>query len=55
MEKNLMIMGIFVVLGIVGIAIFQTNVLGSGFIAGTGYILSVISVIIGVIVGMILK
>jgi len=55
MEKNLIIMGIFVVLGIVGILVFQTNILGSGFTAGIGYILSVFSIIIGVIVGMILK
>ncbi len=55
MEKNLIIMSIFVVLGIVGIAIFQTNVLGSGFIAGTGYILATLSIIIGVIVGIIYK
>ena len=55
MEKNLMIMGIFVVLGIAGIVIFQTNVLGSGFIAGTGYILATLSILIGVIVGMIYK
>jgi len=55
MEKNLIIMGIFVVLGIVGILVFQTSILGSGFVAGAGYLLAVFSVIIGVIAGIILK
>lgn len=55
MEKKLIIMGVFIILGIVGIALFQTNVLSSGFIAGFGYVLAVMSVIIGIAIAMILK
>ncbi len=55
MEKKLIIMGVFIILGIVGIALFQTNVLSSGVIAGFGYVLAVMSVIIGIAIGMILK
>jgi uncharacterized membrane protein (DUF485 family) len=55
MEKKLILMSIFVVLGIVGIAIFQTNVLANGFLAGFGYILGVASVIIGIVIGAIYK
>ena len=55
MDKKLIIMGIFTILGIVGIALFQTNVLSSGFIAGFGYVLAVMSVIIGIAIAMILK
>ncbi|HOI76299.1 MAG TPA: hypothetical protein PLI06_01625 [Methanofastidiosum sp.] len=55
MEKKLMIMSIFVILGILGIAVFQTNILSNGFLAGLGYVIGVISVIIGVAIGMILK
>ena len=55
MDKKLIIMSVFIILGIVGIALFQTNVLSSGFIAGFGYVLAVMSVIIGIAIAMILK
>jgi len=55
MEKKSIIISVFIILSIVGIALFQTNVLSSGFIAGFGYVLAVMSVIIGIAIAMILK
>jgi len=55
MEKKLIIMSVFTVLSIVGIALLQTNVMSNGFIAGFGYVLAIISVIVGIAIGMILK
>ncbi|MFA7689799.1 MAG: hypothetical protein WCY18_01735 [Methanofastidiosum sp.] len=55
MEKKVLIMSIFAVLGMVGIALYQTNILANGFIAGFGYVLGVLSVIIGIIIGAISK
>ena len=55
MEKKSIIISVFIILSIVGIALFQTNVLSSGFIAGFGYVLAIMSVIVGIIIGMILK
>lgn len=55
MDKKSIIMGVFIILGIVGIALFQTNVSTNSFISGFGYVLAVLSVIIGIAIGMILK
>ncbi|HQF89401.1 MAG TPA: hypothetical protein PLU96_07985 [Methanofastidiosum sp.] len=55
MEKKSIIISVFIILSIVGIALFQTNVLTNSFISGFGYVLAVLSVVIGIFIGMILK
>jgi len=55
MEKKLMILVILTVIGIAGIVLFQTNVVRSAFLAGFGYVLSVLSILVAVIVAMINK
>jgi len=55
MDKKSIIMGVFIVLGIVGIVLFQTNIMSRGFMAGIGYVFAVLSVIVGIAIGMIFK
>lgn len=55
MEKNILILIIIALVGIVGIGLLQANVLGSGFVAGIGYLLATLSIIVGIAMGMILK
>jgi len=55
MEKKLLILSILAVLGLVGVILFQTSILNNAFLAGFGYILGVLSIIIGVIIALIYK
>ncbi|NPV50418.1 MAG: hypothetical protein HPY60_04375 [Candidatus Methanofastidiosum sp.] len=53
MDKKTMILSILAVIGIVGIVMFQSNVLGNPLISGLGFALSSIVVLIGCLVAFI--
>jgi len=55
MDKKSMILSILAVVSIVGIVLFQTSILGNAFLAGFGYVLGVLSVIIAIAIAMIYK
>ena len=55
MDKKLLVLSILAVLGIFGIVLFQTSVLGNAFLAGFGYILGTLSIIIAIAIAMIYK
>lgn len=55
MDKKSIIISICIILGIIGLALFQTNVLTNSSISGFGYVLAVLSVVIGIFIVMILK
>lgn len=55
MEKNILILSVIVLIGIIGVILFQINMSGNVFLAQLGFILIILSVIVGISVGLIYK
>jgi len=55
MDKKMLILSILAVIGIFGIVLFQTSILGNAFLAGFGYVLGTLSIIIAIAIVMIYK
>lgn len=55
MEKNILILSIITLVGIFGLILFQINMSGNAFLAQLGFILTALSVIVGISVGMLYK
>lgn len=55
MDKIMLILGILAAVSIIGVIIFQINVQGSPFLAGLGYVISTLCIIIVIAIVMIPK
>lgn len=55
MDKKFLILCILALLGVVGIVLLQTSILSNAFLAGFGYVLSALCIIIAIIVAAVYK
>lgn len=55
MDKNFLILGILALLGVVGIVFLQTSISSNAFLAGFGYVLSTLSILVAIVVAAVYK
>ena len=55
MDKKFIILSILALLGVVGVIFLQTSILSNAFLAGFGYVMSTLCIIIAIVVAAVYK